>query len=86
MHRCTLGIGIEAEFCGKGLGTELLQTILTFARQHACLHWIELGVFHANLPARALYRKFGFVEAGVIRDKFRIAGVNIDDVIMTLAL
>ena len=36
--------------------------------------------------AVALYRSMGFVEVGVVKDQFRVDGVKIDDVAMTLAL
>ncbi len=50
------------------------------------LAWIDLGVFRPNLRAQALYRKLGFVELGVTRDRFRLDGESIDDISMTLAL
>jgi len=86
MHRCILGIGIEANYCGQGLGTILMQTVIEFARSEPQLHWIELGVFADNVRARALYRKMGFVETGTTPDRFRINGVVIDDVMMLLKL
>ncbi len=50
------------------------------------LEWIDLKVFAHNTPARSLYRELGFVDIGVVRDRFRIGGQSIDDVIMTLDL
>jgi len=48
--------------------------------------WIDLGVFAHNEAARALYKSVGFVEVGTVKDQFRVDGVSIDDVSMTLAL
>jgi RimJ/RimL family protein N-acetyltransferase len=43
-------------------------------------------VFAHNHRARALYAAAGFIEVGTTRDRFRVDGVAIDDVAMTLAL
>lgn len=84
LHRCQLGIGIEQSYRGQGIGRRLLQAALTFARQADSLSWVDLRVFAHNTPARALYRRLGFVEQGEVRDRFRFAGLSVDDVLMTL--
>lgn len=83
-HRCDLGMGIEEAYRGKGIGAALMDTAIAFASAHPQLYWIDLGTFSGNLPARALYRKKGFTEVGIIKDRFRINGISIDDVLMTL--
>jgi GNAT superfamily N-acetyltransferase len=85
MHRATLGIGIERGARGRGHGRALLETAITWARGQG-LAWMDLGVFAENAPARALYRKLGFVEIGITHDRFRVDGHKIDDIAMTLAL
>jgi RimJ/RimL family protein N-acetyltransferase len=47
---------------------------------------MDLGVFADNTAARVLYGKLGFVEIGMWRDRFRVDGMQIDDIQMTLAL
>ncbi|MEO8700171.1 MAG: GNAT family N-acetyltransferase [Kofleriaceae bacterium] len=84
-HRAMLGIGIERSARGRGYGRQLLDTVIAWAREHQ-LAWIDLGVFSANAPARWLYAKAGFVEIGITRDRFRVDGISVDDVAMTLAL
>lgn len=84
LHRCELGIGIEREYRGAGLGRRLMLRALDFAHGEPALHWVELRVFGHNQAAQALYRELGFRECGRIRDRFRIAGQVIDDVIMVL--
>lgn len=83
-HRCVLGMGIETVYRGMGLGSRLLDTAIGFARKHPQLAWIDLSTFSTNTPARSLYKKKGFSEIGVIRDRFRIEGLSIDDVQMNL--
>lgn len=85
LHRATLGMGVERHARNRGHGRALLETAIAWARRHG-LAWLDLGVFAHNAPARALYRKHGFVEIGTSRDRFRVDGVSIDDVSMVLAL
>ena len=86
LHRCELGIGIERPYRSQGLGRKLMATAIEFAASTKSLEWIDLKVFAHNTAARTLYRKLGFVETGVVRDRFRIGGQSIDDVMMTLDL
>jgi len=86
LHRCELGIGIERAYRKLGLGRRLMATAIEFAAATKSLEWIDLKVFAHNTPARSLYGELGFVEIGVVRDRFRIGGQSIDDVIMTLDL
>jgi ribosomal protein S18 acetylase RimI-like enzyme len=79
-HRAMLGMGVERGARGQGLGSALLAAAIKW------LSWIDLGVFAHNERARALYRSVGFVEVGVMRDRYRVDGVAIDDVAMALAL
>jgi ribosomal protein S18 acetylase RimI-like enzyme len=85
LHRATLGMGIERRARRKGFGKKLLQAAVAYARTSE-LVWIDLGVFAHNEVARSLYKSAGFVETGIVKDQFRVDGIKIDDVSMTLAL
>ncbi|HLL21102.1 MAG TPA: GNAT family N-acetyltransferase [Kofleriaceae bacterium] len=85
LHRASLGMGIERRARRRGHGRALLDRAIAWARTHR-LAWIDLGVFAHNEVARALYKSVGFVETGLVRDQFRIDGIKVDDVSMTLAL
>lgn len=85
LHRATLGIGIERAARGRGNGAALLETAIAWSREQG-LAWMDLAVFAHNTPARALYKKLGFVEVGMTRDRFRVDGQEIDDIAMTRAL
>lgn len=85
LHRATLGIGLEPAYRDRGQGRVMCETAIVWARAQG-LAWIDLGVFGPNLRAQALYRKLGFVEVGVTKDRFRLDGESIDDISMTLAL
>jgi len=84
LHRCELGIGIERAYRKHGLGRRLMDLAIAYCRQAPSVAWLDLRVFGHNENARALYRDLGFVELGVIEDRFRIGSDHIADVIMTL--
>ena len=86
LHRCELGIGIEREFRGQGIGKRLMETAIGFASDAHQLAWIDLSTFGHNQNAIALYRSLGFTRTGFVTDRFRIDGQSIDDLNMTLSV
>jgi len=84
IHRCALGIGIEAAYRGIGLGKALMNTAIDFVRNEDSIEWLDLMVFGHNKNAQALYKSCGFTEIGTVIDRFRIGELKIDDVMMTL--
>jgi ribosomal protein S18 acetylase RimI-like enzyme len=85
LHRATLGMGLERRARRKGFGRQMIETAIAFGRSNK-LAYLDLGVFAHNTVARKLYASMGFVEVGYVKDQFRVDGVTIDDVAMTLAL
>ena len=75
-----LGMMVAAEWRGRGVGTALVAAALDAARGRG-LHKVTLGVFPHNEAAIALYRKFGFVEEGRLRNHIRRASGELWDVI-----
>ena len=84
LHRAHLGIGIVGPHRRQGGGAVLLGTAIAWACAQTGIAWVDLGVFSDNAPARALYRKHGFRDLGVTADRFRVDGVSLDEVWMTL--
>lgn len=84
-HRCLLGMGVHRNARRGGLGTALVATAAAWARSQG-LEWLDLEVLAGNAPARALYRKAGFVQTGEIADLFRIDGESLGYVFMSLQL
>jgi RimJ/RimL family protein N-acetyltransferase len=84
-HVGTLGMGVIKTERGKGLGNELLARCIIESRRFG-LEKIELEVFAANTPARALYRKHGFVDEGILKRKRKFMGHYDDLVCMGLFL
>jgi RimJ/RimL family protein N-acetyltransferase len=83
LHRVRLGMGIEKDYRGLGIGTFLMNEAIDFCKQHH-IEYIDLSVFEHNLPARQLYKKFNFIEIGIINDLFRMNEVIVNDIQMVL--
>ena len=65
----------------------MIDAVVAWALAQPKLDWIDLQVFASNEPARALYKRTGFVEVGLCRDAFRMDdGTRIDDIHMVLDL
>ncbi len=86
LHRATLGLGLEREARGKGLGRQLSLLAIEWAKQQAFLDYIDLNVFANNTTALNLYMSLGFVLQGVHCDLFRVGTYSIDDFHMVLKL
>ena len=85
-HRGSFGISVEAAFCNAGLGTLMLQEMISIARETP-LEQIELGVFADNFRAIHVYEKCGFKAWGVQPRAFRLRdGTYRDEVQMVLRL
>lgn len=76
-HRGGLGMGLILEYRGQGLGSKLLAAVLAHAKQFG-LEKVELQVYTSNIPAVALYRKFGFEQEGLIRKYRKLDGQYFD--------
>ena len=85
MHRCEVGLGIDAGHRRRGLAEALMRGLIAWAREHG-LTWLDLGVFDGNGPALALYRKLGFIEVARRADAFRVEGTPLTDIAMALRL
>ena len=62
-HRCSVAIALYQEYCGKGIGRVMLQTILEVAK-NCGYEQAELEVVTTNEPAIGLYQSLGFVIHG----------------------
>jgi RimJ/RimL family protein N-acetyltransferase len=76
-HRGGLGMGVIPEFRGQGLGSQLVSAVLAHAKTFG-LEKVELHVYTTNVAAIALYKKFGFVEEGLIKNYRKLDGQYFD--------
>lgn len=58
----------EKQLCGKGIGTQMMKSILYLALSEMNLHRVELIVFDFNEPTIKIYKKLGFQIEGHLRD------------------
>ena len=70
-----VGVGIgEAEYWGKGYGTDAMNVILRYAFTELNLHRVSLTVFEYNPRAIRSYEKCGFRMEGRAREAFQREG------------
>ena len=82
-HTGALGMGLLADYRGRGLGRRLaVETIRAALR--AGIERVELQVYASNTRAIALYRNLGFVTEGVKRRARKLDGEYDDTVLMAL--
>jgi len=81
-----LGMLVDREWRGSGVGSGLLQAAIDWARDQG-LHKLCLEVFAHNTAGIALYRKYGFVDEGHrVRQYRRASGELWDSIVIGLAL
>lgn len=82
----SLGMEVALASRGGGVGSALLAEAVATARRLGA-HKIALQLWPHNVAARALYRRFGFVEEGYLRRHYpRRNGELWDAVVMGLVL
>jgi RimJ/RimL family protein N-acetyltransferase len=81
-----IGMLVEKEWRGRGVGSALLNAAIERARRDG-LHKLSLEVFPHNAAGLALYRKCGFVEEGRRLKHYRRASGELwDSIVMGLLL
>ena len=84
-HRAELGLTVLKSEWNRGLGSQLLQKAIEFAKSHG-IEIINLEVRSDNLRAIHVYKKFGFRKIGTSPAYFKIENSYIDFDIMYLDL
>lgn len=80
-HVGTIGISVDSDYRGCGIGTLLIERLLLWAAAHG-LHRIEIDAFANNTDAIRLYERLGFQHEGLLRDAISIDGDFVDAVIL----
>lgn len=83
-HFGRLGMGVLKEYRGQGIGTKLLEEILSVARDRS-LERVELDVYASNVTAIRLYDKFKFQVVGR-KHKARKLDASYEDIIVMALL
>ena len=80
-HVADLGLMVAQSHRRRGIGTQLLDAAVQWARQ-AGVRKLELHVFPWNTGAIALYESFGFVKEGYRKAHYRRGDEYVDAVLM----
>lgn len=67
-HVGQIGMAVHDDWQGKGVGSALMQAAVDLADNWLNLTRLELEVYTDNEPAIALYKKFGFVTEGTLKN------------------
>lgn len=82
-HQGVLGISLQKEFRGEGIGKKLMSLIIEEAVKNLPeLKIIILAVFDNNLLAIEMYKKFGFQEYGKLPKGIKHNSQYVDEVFM----
>ncbi|MFB6467040.1 GNAT family N-acetyltransferase [Cytobacillus sp. Hz8] len=82
-HTGTMGVGIREEHCNQGIGTELIEFLIDWARKQNNLEKICLFVTSINDRAIKVYKRIGFIEEGRQKNQIKYEdGSYGDDIFM----
>lgn len=83
-HIGQLNIAVHKGFQNRGIGTQLMEKIIEWAKESESIEKIELNVRASNVQAIALYKKMGFLEEGCLKRRVKTEIGYIDDILMAL--
>ena len=84
-HVAQLSIGVHHGWQEKGIGTALMEQLISWAKQSETIEKIELNVRASNNRAIALYKKMEFIEEGRLKNRIKVSPNHyIDDILMAL--
>ncbi|MDR0218264.1 MAG: GNAT family N-acetyltransferase [Enterobacteriaceae bacterium] len=81
-HTVGLGITVDTDYSGKGIGTQLMEFAIDYAFNWIACSRIQLEVFTDNEKAIALYTKLGFEKEGILRKEALKRGEYCDVMVM----
>lgn len=85
-HTGVIGMGMLKEWRNFGLGTELMNLAINWAKDNPILELLWLQVYCENELGVNLYRKMNFKDNGIIKNYFKKNGKYYDNLTMSLSL
>ena len=82
-HRALLGMGMNIDYRGQGIGSQLVEFVLDWASKQPLIKWVDLQVMSNNQPGVKLYQKMGFELQGKYEEMFYFDGEYFDYLSMT---
>ncbi len=80
-HQCLFAIIVDEKYRGKGVGTQLMNELLTLAKETFKIELLHLEVYEGN-PAKHLYERMGFEQYGIQRHFIKDQGKYLAKVLM----
>jgi putative acetyltransferase len=77
-HVGSIGMGVHDAYVGRGIGSAIFAALIDAADNWLNIRRLELTVYVDNPAAIALYRRFGFIEEGRLKDFAFRAGAYVD--------
>ena len=85
-HRAKIGISVLADYQNKGIGKQLLASMIEYLEHQKQIELVELEVACDNKVAIHLYEKFGFKKIGKLPKFFKLDNDYMDFIMMQLEL
>lgn len=83
-HNGTLGISIRKKYWGIGLGSEIMNYLIDWAKSNKITKKINLLVREDNIRGVKLYEKFGFEKEGLLKKDICVNGIYYNTITMGL--
>ncbi len=83
-HNGILGISIRKQHWGVGLGSEVMEYLISWAKSNGITKRIELLVREDNKIAIKLYEKYGFEREGLLKGDMCVNDVYYNTIMMGL--
>jgi ribosomal-protein-serine acetyltransferase len=78
VNKAAIGYWLARDYEGRGIVTQSVEALLTFAFEELRLNKIEIGAGVTNHRSRRIPEKLGFALEGVHRESIRLHGQYID--------
>ncbi len=82
-HVGEVRIFLAKDYRGRGLGTEMLKTLVDLARKEG-LHWLQAEVFASQPKVIRAFESMGFEQRCVLEDYFMLPDGQTEDVVILL--
>lgn len=83
-HNGTLGISIRKKYWNIGLGSEIMNYLIDWAKSNKITKKINLLVREDNIRGVKLYEKFGFEKEGLLKKDICVNGIYYNTIAMGL--
>ncbi|KAJ53018.1 RimJ/RimL family protein N-acetyltransferase [Clostridium tetanomorphum] len=85
-HVGEFGVSVLKKYWGNSIGEELIKYLINWSKNSRIIRKINLRVRTDNTRGIYLYKKFGFLEEGVLKRDFLINDVFYDSLLMGMII